>query len=224
MVLHCLFEQSGTFKNEFIKLGGVAYDYDIVNYSCETDYLCDLFDEIHNCYLGKSSIFDNIIADDYVIAFFPCVRFSGQCRMFFTGDNYAQRKWSDIKKLEYAISLHRELDKYYSLISELVIVALKRGFKLIIENPYAPKHSALNYLNLYWCIKPKFIDLNRRERGDKYVKPTQFWFINCEPKNNFIFEGTTVYPSVDLKHVTNKVERSSISCEYANRFIREFIL
>ena len=31
---HCLFEQSGTFKNEFIKLGIPAEDYDIQdNYS-----------------------------------------------------------------------------------------------------------------------------------------------------------------------------------------------
>ena len=26
--VHCFFEQSGTFKNEFIKLGYVAKDYD----------------------------------------------------------------------------------------------------------------------------------------------------------------------------------------------------
>ena len=30
-VVHCLFEQSGTFKNEFKKLGYEAYDYDIQN-------------------------------------------------------------------------------------------------------------------------------------------------------------------------------------------------
>ena len=29
--VHCLFEQSGTFKNEFKKLGIDAYDYDIQN-------------------------------------------------------------------------------------------------------------------------------------------------------------------------------------------------
>lgn len=29
--VHCLFEQSGTFKNEFIKLGIPAEDYDIQN-------------------------------------------------------------------------------------------------------------------------------------------------------------------------------------------------
>ena len=31
MKVHCLFEQSGTFKNEFKKLGFQAYDYDILN-------------------------------------------------------------------------------------------------------------------------------------------------------------------------------------------------
>ena len=31
MIVHCLFEQSGTFKNEFKKLGYKAYDYDILN-------------------------------------------------------------------------------------------------------------------------------------------------------------------------------------------------
>lgn len=29
--VHCFFEQSGTFKNEFIKLGIPAEDYDIQN-------------------------------------------------------------------------------------------------------------------------------------------------------------------------------------------------
>ena len=46
MTVHCLFEQSGTFKNEFKKLGYKAYDYDILNEFGETDYLVDLFSEI----------------------------------------------------------------------------------------------------------------------------------------------------------------------------------
>lgn len=44
---HLLFEQSGTFKNEFIKLGIPAYDYDILNEFGETDYVIDLYDEIN---------------------------------------------------------------------------------------------------------------------------------------------------------------------------------
>ena len=46
MIAHCLFEQSGTFKNEFKKLGIEAYDYDISNEYGQTDYLIDLFAEI----------------------------------------------------------------------------------------------------------------------------------------------------------------------------------
>lgn len=49
---HCLFEQSGTFKNEFIKLGIPAQDYDIQNNFGETDYVVDLFAEIENAYGG----------------------------------------------------------------------------------------------------------------------------------------------------------------------------
>ena len=46
MVFHCLFEQSGTFKNEAKKLGHEAYDYDIQNEFGETDFVTDLFAEI----------------------------------------------------------------------------------------------------------------------------------------------------------------------------------
>jgi len=46
MKVHCLFEQSGTFKNEFIKLGIPAEDYDILNDFGETDHVIDLFKEI----------------------------------------------------------------------------------------------------------------------------------------------------------------------------------
>lgn len=67
------------------------------------------------------------------------------------------------------------------------------------------------------------VDNDRREMGDYYKKPTQYWFIGREPSNNFIFEG------VDIKKVRKviderTVERSMISPDYANRFIREFIL
>ena len=46
MKVYCLFEQSGTFKNEFKKLGVDAYDFDIQNEFNETDYIVDLFAEI----------------------------------------------------------------------------------------------------------------------------------------------------------------------------------
>ena len=44
--VHLLFEQSGTFKNEFLKMGIPAEDYDIQNNFGETDNVIDLFSEI----------------------------------------------------------------------------------------------------------------------------------------------------------------------------------
>lgn len=52
MTAHCLFEQSGTFKNEFKKLGINAYDYDVLNDFGQTDYQIDLFNEIDVAYRG----------------------------------------------------------------------------------------------------------------------------------------------------------------------------
>ncbi len=50
MTFHCFFEQSGTFKNEFKKLGYEAYDYDILDDFGQTDYVVDLFHEIETAY------------------------------------------------------------------------------------------------------------------------------------------------------------------------------
>ena len=46
MKAHCLFEQSGTFKNEFKKMGIEAEDYDILDDYGQTDHKIDLFAEI----------------------------------------------------------------------------------------------------------------------------------------------------------------------------------
>ena len=58
--VHCFFEQSGTFKNEFKKLGIPAFDYDLQNHFGETDHQIDLLAEIESAYEGKPSVFDTI--------------------------------------------------------------------------------------------------------------------------------------------------------------------
>jgi len=50
--VHCLFEQSGTFKNQFKELGIDAEDYDILNDFGQTDHVIDLYQEIRNGYGG----------------------------------------------------------------------------------------------------------------------------------------------------------------------------
>ena len=220
MVAHCLFEQSGTFKNEFKKMGITAYDYDILNDFGETDNVIDLYEEINKSYGGGQSIFDSIKNDDIVMAFFPCIRFEDQILLWFQGNAKQQKSWSDIRKLEKCLEMHEQLHTNYGLITKLALICLKRGIKLIIENPYSEQH----YLRRYWAIKAKYIDYDRRAAGDYFKKPTQYWFINCEPKHNFIFEGVDIKPTKKIAKTTNIVERSMISKDYANRFIREFIL
>lgn len=50
--VHCFFEQSGTFKNEFVKLGIPAMDYDIQDNFGQTDHVIDLFAEIEKSAQG----------------------------------------------------------------------------------------------------------------------------------------------------------------------------
>lgn len=234
MKAHCLFEQSGTFKNEFRKLGIEAYDYDILNDFGQTDFQIDLFAEIRGGYENKPSIFDNITTDDVILAFFPCVRFENQIMLWFRGQNHKQSKWSLTQKMEYDMKLFDELKEMYDIVNKLFIMCIKRNLKLIMENPYSEEH----FLRRYWCYLPKIIDKDRRDSGDYFAKPTQYWFLNCEPKNNFIFEAIT-YNSLGVSDAirtmkpedykktgakNQKVARSMIHPDYANRFIRQYIL
>lgn len=97
MIVHCLFEQSGTFKNAFKKYGIEAYDYDIQNEFNETDYVTDLFEEIDRGYQGEPSLFDKISPDDLIFAFFPCTRFEARVPLLFRGQATQQKDWNTEK-------------------------------------------------------------------------------------------------------------------------------
>lgn len=224
--VHCLFEQSGTFKNEFIKLGIPAEDYDILNDFGQTDHIVDLFAEIRGGYNGESSIFNKFDKDDLIVAFFPCTRFEAKISLGFRGEMYQQKNWDTVSKLKYSMKLHEELHELYELISMMVCVCIEKELRLIIENPYTQPH----YLTTYWCIRPTLIDHDRSQNGDYYKKPTQYWFVNCEPETNFIFEPIENVETyvVDGKRnrddISKKVERSLMHPQYANRFIRQKII
>ena len=150
MIAHCLFEQSGTFKNEFKKLGYEAYDYDIQNEFGETDYVIDLFAEIEGGYQGKPSIFDNISKDDLILAFFPCIRFENQIMLWFRGQSHSQRDWSMEKKMQFDMDLLDEVSQMYKLVNKLFILCMRKGLRLVMENPYSEEH----FLRRYWCYLP----------------------------------------------------------------------
>ena len=237
--VYCLFEQSGTFKNEFIKLGIPAEDYDIQNEFGQTDHVIDLFSEIRGGYEGKPSIFDEITPDDLIVAFFPCVRFENQIMLWFRGQSFSQRNYSLEEKMEFDMNLMKELKDMYDLVNMLFIICLRKDLRMIFENPYSEEH----FLRRYWCLPSTMIDRDRTKRGDYFAKPTQYWFLNCNPANNLIIElvnDNTITQKRDGKNgwdcrsrksdfektgaKNKKTGRSMIHPEYANRFIREFIL
>lgn len=220
IMYHIFFEQSGTFKNELRKLGHEAYDYDIRNDFGETDHIIDLFLEIERAYRLECSIFNNIKTDDMIIAFFPCVRFEDQSILNVRGVNNAMKNWALDKKLQYSLDWHDELHFLYNIVTKLVVVCLEREIPLVIENPYSAQH----YITRYWPVKPAVIDKDRRINGDHYKKPTQYFFIGCEPKNNILFEPIEYVEQFKIKEVRDQVKRSLIHPQYANRFLRQYVL
>lgn len=227
MKIWCLFEQSGTFKNEFKKFGFEAYDVDILNDFGETDFEVDIFSEIWKASVGLESLFNTKIhADDLVFVFFPCTRFQTQTPLLSRGENYSQRGWDDLKKLDYSLKITSEMLHNYTHFVNLFKIAHAKGFKMVVENPY----SKPNFLRDYFPIKPAVVIPNRADYGDLYRKPTQFFFVNFTPSNNFELksEGKSAKLSINkvcaADGVDRKTRRSMISAEFANRFIREFIL
>jgi hypothetical protein len=241
--VHCFFEQSGTFKNEFIKLGIPAEDYDIQNNFGETDHTDDIFKAINDAYDGKPSLFDNISPEDLIIAFFPCIRF---CNIAEYNQRSAQEKWrKDGMPVE---EIYRKLKKasderyeFYQLALKMHAVVEIRGLRLIMENPW----NETNYTNYFWFSKPSIIDKDRTRRGDYFVKPTAYWFTGCTPTHGETIQPTpiekrmvTSIGSWSKKPANNKFkkakgskkrglcseERSLISPDYARNFICDFIL
>lgn len=224
--VRCLFEQSGVFKNEFKKLGYDAYDYDIQNNFNETDYVIDLFKEIENAYENKPSVFDKITKDDLIIAFFPCIYFTGSSNpCYYTLENINYRSLTLEQKLEKILERSKNRQIFYELLIKLVGVCLKKQIRLILENPF----SATHYLHNNFFKKPSFIDSNRTLRGDYFKKPTGYWFFNCENTVGYSYQQDKKRKRIWECKGASKAglcseERSMISPDYARNFICDFIL
>lgn len=215
--VHCFFEQSGTFRDEFRKLRIGAADYDICNDFGKTDWLGNLFSQIELACNGSPSIFDGITPDDLIMAFFPCTYFSSNNQMFFEGTNFAWRNLSQMEKLDKIIERAVYRNAYYIYLLKFCKVLEERQLRCIIENPYNAHH----YWRFNFPYRPAVIDMNRRLRGDYFKKPTQYLFINCEPAGKMSMQ----YDKPE-KFINNEstVERSMISPDYARNFICDHIL
>ena len=133
------------------------------------------------------------------------------------------------------MELLSELKHNYDLVNKLFILCMNRGLRLIMENPYSKEH----FLVRYWCYPAQIIDKDRRLNGDYLRKPTQYWFLNINPSDNILYDRAE-YRALDISHdairlmdkehwdvmgAKNRQQaRSMIHPEYANRFIRRYIL
>ena len=227
--VHCFFEQSGTFKREFIKLGIPAEDYDIQNNFGETDHVMDLFAEIERAYEGGASVFDKIDAEnDFIMAFFPCIEFSCVAQMWYSLGQRDYKKWSYKARIDYMINKNKNRARTYELLIKFCGICLDRGIRMAFENPWG--------INTYlkqnvFLQEPSVIDNNRSLRGDFRSKPTAYWFFNCEPTHGKSYQPTPkrlVKNHDELKKAPKaglcSEERSMISPDYARNFIHDFIL
>ena len=216
-MIHCLFEQSGTFKNAFKRIGYDAVDYDIENNYNQTDFVIDIFKEIDKFTIKENSIFDNITEKDLIFAFFPCTYFSVQSQLNSRGVGSTVKKYTKQQKQDYAILLSIKRNEYFLKLMSLVNIALSKNLRLVIENP-AHCNYILYYLpQIYEIVKIN----NRRNYGDELKKPTAFLFYNFEPK--FTMHPIEYCKSKKIIYNLNTKQRSEITSDFAENFIKNFI-
>lgn len=217
----CLFEQSGTFRDAFRNLGYDAYDYDIDNcYNC-TDYILDLFQEIRLAFMKAKSIFDEFTPDDLCLAFFPCTYFSVQNNLIFNGMFYGFKNREEREKIDTILLRLERRYIYHSILLKLLCVVNERNLRLILENPYNPGGYLFNGHNF---PQPTFVEKSRRVRGDYYVKPTAFWFFNCEPTFGFSrFDVGEKRRIQDASRIVDGKPRAIFNSEMSPVYARNFI-
>ena len=227
--VHCFFEQSGTFKNEFIKLGIPAEDYDIQNHFGQTDHVIDLFAQIEEAYDGKDSVFDTINPSDLIMAFFPCIYFCGFSQLAQTYDCFNYKKLTIHEKTQAILKRQEDRNYFLGLLTKLFCIVYERDLRMVVENP-----ANSNFLTFQqnFVEPPTFIDNDRTKRGDVFHKPTAYWFVNIKPYTNTHTHTHT--PKNKIRKIVNTASaeraglcseaRSMISPDYARNFICDFIL
>lgn len=238
MKFHLLFEQSGTFKNVFKEFGNEAFDYDILNDYGQTDFQIDLFKEIEHeydnivnfdnkglvrneIYCFKTIFSDMKIDKDFIIAFFPCTYFTDTNEMCFKGMQNCTQPEITIELINRIINRDIQRSKFYQVFLKFCCVVKQIGISTIIENPTGMLKR--NYLRLYSPIRPKITDANRTKFGDRFIKSTDFYPINFDMKETFVFYEQTSEKHKNPTKIKSGKERSEISPLYAKNFYKRFI-
>ena len=115
--------------------------------------------------------------------------------------------------------------KFFETLYKFVFLILDKGLRMVMENSWSENH----LLKFGFLKPPTIVDNNRRLRGDYFVKPTAYWFWNCE--NTY---GESYQQPKKVKRIVEgkkhpiagmcSEERSMISPDYARNFICDFIL
>lgn len=226
--VYCFFEQSGTFKNAFKAIGIPAEDYDIQDEFGETEHVIDIFGEIDKAFANHPSIFDQIRPNDLIMAFFPCIHFCDAKTLLFRAVHTSQRRKELFNIMRENIPLSQERQRFFETLLRFVVIVLERNLQMVLENPWNTNRSTYLQVNF---PEPSIIDTNRALRGDYYVKPTAYWFFNCEPTEGESYQDKNDNPLIVYKqkgeHQETGVcdsERSAISPAYAKNFIADFLL
>lgn len=129
----------------------------------------------------------------------------------------------------------KERERFWELALKMFCVCDILGLRLIVENPYSPIH----FLQQYFPYRPMVIDKDRSRRGDKFKKPTQFWFINCENTNGMTYQPRKAIAvnSIDDRNKNKNYkklrengvcicseEKSTMTTDYARNFICDFVI
>lgn len=141
----------------------------------------------------------------------------------FTAHN--NRHYTHKERADKALRRSANRERYFRLAVMMISCAEQRGLRMIMENPWNEQ----TFLKNNFIYTPTFVDSNRMMRGDYYVKPTAYWFINCEPTHGRSYQNDKQKKSILKVFPNNKVgicneERSMISPDYARNFICDFIL
>lgn len=136
------------------------------------------------------------------------------------------RSLKNYEAVDKIIERQNNRNKYLVTLTKFVGVCLKRDIRMVFENPITG-----SFLNNYFLKGPDVKDNNRMLRGDYYVKPTGYWFWNCEPTHGFTEQNDKEQKLVkyaesrwEQKGGMCSEERSMISPDYARNFICDFIL
>ena len=136
------------------------------------------------------------------------------------------RSLSTIEKFEKMLERSDNRNTFYKLLYKLCAICVIKGIRMVFENPY----SSLHFLHNNFLKEPTIIDHNRQERGDYFMKPTGYWFFNCEPTQGYSYQKPKETKTIwgDAKGGKQagicSEERSLISSDYARNWICDFIL